>query len=651
MSEQPTFEQRTPVLSKDSSLEPSWQECVELLEQLPSMPLSDRLTAIERLLRNSSPGIRGRALRMGSALLPESTLVTYLRNDADGVLRNAGLEMLKMRGLQSFSLSVSLLRDPDYDVALQAVLLLDHFKDPRALESLRAQLRHEDPNVVQAAIMAIGHLGDARAIPDLLPFLEAETWVQAASVEALGDIRSPVAVVPLSRLLTDLMVGPLAAEALARIGGARAFRSLATHWLRFEKELDTETSLGLLAHVLEGLPRFPAPVDGLRASLAHHLEHEQPRIQLAAARCLLSLGPGSEDYEALDLVAQARQDSTLLPACLTERRDLIGRLLESDPPMRDWGFQLTSRFPRSAPIEQVLEALSGLAPTDTLHSVIRALQKVRGTDLAEGLLDFYLTLPAERRPLLVPVLVAHKSRMRRALKSRPDVSEQAELVLSAQLGEDTDVVIERIEALDDDGRVRVLTQLLDREAVLRRLPWSRWLHERPEVYRELAAHVAVEANLVELLPTLRDQLQRSPSPDLVRAMGDLEDRQSVDLLVDLLENADSEIYEPVVMESLGRIGGPEARGALRRAVERCDEEGPRARMAYRALSKCAEEEDEQVFRQAVGHADWNVRLSCAEVMGRFPRPENLSALAQLAADPIPIVAHRAMSFIEPHHSP
>ncbi|MEO1087265.1 MAG: HEAT repeat domain-containing protein, partial [Acidobacteriota bacterium] len=72
----------------------------------------------------------------------------------------------------------------------------------------------------------------------------------------------------------------------------------------------------------------------------------------------------------------------------------------------------------------------------------------------------------------------------------------------------------------------------------------------------------------------------------------------------------------------------------------------RERMAYRALSRCATEEDDEIFRLAVDHSDWYVRLSCAEVLGRFSRPENLAALAQLAADPVPIVAQRALSFLE-----
>ena len=74
--------------------------------------------------------------------------------------------------------------------------------------------------------------------------------------------------------------------------------------------------------------------------------------------------------------------------------------------------------------------------------------------------------------------------------------------------------------------------------------------------------------------------------------------------------------------------------------------GQRERMAYRALSRCATDEDDALFRRAAGHSDWYIRLSCAEVLGSFSRPENLAALEKLAADPVPIVAQRALSFLE-----
>ncbi|HEY4573423.1 MAG TPA: HEAT repeat domain-containing protein, partial [Thermoanaerobaculia bacterium] len=194
------------------------------------MPLDTRVEALERLVRNPSPGIREQALRIGASVLPDSRLTEYLREPADAALRNAGAEILKLRGGRSLPLVIRLLQDPDPDVALQAVLILDRLRDPRALEPLHAVLGHADPNVQQEAIVAIGHLGDARSIRYLLPFLTSDLWVQMAAVQALGDLRSPEGVPHLADRLTDPLVGSLAAEALARIGGEPAFRALALCW-------------------------------------------------------------------------------------------------------------------------------------------------------------------------------------------------------------------------------------------------------------------------------------------------------------------------------------------------------------------------------------------------------------------------------------
>ncbi|MCP4654769.1 MAG: HEAT repeat domain-containing protein, partial [bacterium] len=83
-----------PMNGAPQPFETTWQECIELLDELPSMPKEERIEAIERLIRNPSPGIRSRALRMGAAAIPDERLKDYLRSDADDVLRNAGLEML-----------------------------------------------------------------------------------------------------------------------------------------------------------------------------------------------------------------------------------------------------------------------------------------------------------------------------------------------------------------------------------------------------------------------------------------------------------------------------------------------------------------------------------------------------------------------------
>ena len=72
----------------------SWQECIELLDNLPSMPIEERVDAIERLIRNPSPGIRSRSLRMGAAAIPDERIKAYLRSDAArAVIRSFGYDV------------------------------------------------------------------------------------------------------------------------------------------------------------------------------------------------------------------------------------------------------------------------------------------------------------------------------------------------------------------------------------------------------------------------------------------------------------------------------------------------------------------------------------------------------------------------------
>jgi HEAT repeat protein len=630
--------------------EPSWEECMELLDQLPALPTEARVAAIERLIRNSSPVIRERALRTGAAVVSDERLESYLREEADDVLRNAGLEMLKMRGPRALGLAVRLLRDGDPDVVLQSVLALGHVRDLRALEPLRAALNHEDANVAGAAIEAVGKLGDARAIPDLLPFLEGDSWLQLATIQALGDLRSPAAVPPLAKLLTDLLVGPLAAESLARIGGAKAFQALCRHWLRFRDEADAETLVGLLAHVLEGLSAAPRNQDELRASFATLLDAPEEATRIAAARGLLALGPGAEDARALELVCDGPADASVLPACLAKRKDLIPGLLAQPGKARSWGFLLASRFPRSAPLPALAAATRDeLPPAELIGSILKAFRKVRHETLAAALLDLYLEAPPDYRGALAPLMGTHRTELRALLAERKDVDDEARLILAAHLGLAARDVVAHIVAMEPhEARLRVLGQVATQEELVRQLPWEEWLAERPDLYAGLAARVAAEFSLRELVPPLRAQLGQRPNPDLIRAVGELGDRESVPVLLGLLEGGagttpGTRNLVPLILESLGRVGGPEARQAIRRAIleGRCE-----PRIGYRALSLCAIEEDDALFRRAVGHADWYVRLACADVLGRFMRPENLAALSQLAADPVGIVSQRALSFLE-----
>ena len=448
---------------------------MRLLEALPAMPLGERGAQVELLVRNPSPGIRERVLHVGANLLPEERIAEHLRNDHDAVLRNAGLEMLKLRGARSFQLALRLLADPEPDVVLQAVLLLDHLRDPRAIEPLRAVLGHGDLNVAQAAILAIGRLGDGRSLPDLLPFLDADPWLQMAAVQALGDLRSRRAVASLARMLGDPVIGSLAAEALARIGGPTACRALAAHWLGQTGQLDDAALLGLLAHALEGLPRSRAEVADrpaiakLLASLGGRLADATPEVRAAAARCVLALGPSGRDEAALAVLiglgesgevshgagggegrvggegdeldpgrerggvaalpsGAGRGGSAGPPPALRRRPDLIAGLLHRTGTAGVWGLQLAALFPHGVAPAAVLGALAASSAAawsqETLAAAVRCLARVPPAQAPPGLgpalLALYLELPAELRPDLTPVLRRFRTALRGLLAGQPE---------------------------------------------------------------------------------------------------------------------------------------------------------------------------------------------------------------------------------------
>jgi HEAT repeat protein len=294
-------------------------------------------------------------------------------------------------------------------------------------------------------------------------------------------------------------------------------------------------------------------------------------------------------------------------------------------------------------VDELIAALKAEMPSlSLLGPIVKALARIKHPKLADALLGLFVKAPGEQRRALAPLLSTYRAHIEKALAERLDIDRETRIVLSAHVGSPEQQVVDDILQLDPESRVRVLDLIGVQEAVLAKMPWSEWLDDDPGLHAGLAAKAAAELGLRDLIPSLRALLSAHPSPEIVRALGEIRDRESVPLLQPLMDEGRSKLT-PLVLESLGRIGGPEARRAIRTAIfqEWCE-----PRLAYRALSLCATEEDDAIFRKAIGHPDWYVRLACAEVLGRFGRPENLAALSQLAADSVSIVSQRALSSLE-----
>lgn len=622
------------------------EDPLETLRRIPTLPLAERRPVLERLLQNPSIGVRQRALAMGAVLLPEDQLVGYLRQEGDDVLRNAGLEILKARGPRSLPLAIQLLADEDPDVVLQAVLVLDHLRDPRSLEPLRAVLDHPDINVVQAALLALGRLGEARAFDDLARFLDGDPWLQMATIRALGHLRSPRAIPRLERLLSDLLLGPLAAESLAQIGGSRALKVLVKHWVDLREEIESESFLSQLAVAATTRKKLPPIPEAARASIAAELDSPQEAVRTSAARCLLAFGPGPGDEAALDRLLEAAGESSHLPDCLEFRADLVEKLVARGGPARLWGLRLAVKSRAHIPAAVLLENLADETNRVSVELAAGLLEHCRDQGMGPHLVAAFAKMPNDLRALLGPAVRRHKSEVRGAMAAA-DIDPESRLALSILVQLPAARLARSLASIDVDTRVRLLPLVVSRPPLLRRLPWKEWLETFPAEHAEAAAEAARRGGHPELVTWLRARLavDGDPEPQVIRSLGQLRDRESAPLLVALLGRTANPRIRAQALESLGQIGGAEARGALRSAAASAPT--PEARVAYRALSACSTEEDSPFFRDAASHTDWAIRLSAVEALGRSRQAEDWPALVALSADPVAAVSHKAMACLAP----
>lgn len=612
-------------------------EGLAALAGVTRLPPAARPAALEPLLRHPAGPVREAAQRVGAALLPADCLVTYLRNGADAVLRNAGLAMLKARGAASLPVALGLLEDADADVVLQAVLILDHLRAPLALDGLRRALRHPNLNVVQAAILAIGHLGSGGAVADLTPFLAGDDWVRIAAVQALGDLRRAEAVPALVALLSDDEVGPLAAESLARIGGVDAFAGLAAHWLSAGRPRTAPGVLELLVHVAEESPDPLGAAAGpdLRLALAAVLR-DPGTARLDAARALLALGPGESDSAALAALAAAAEPGAF-PPCLRRRPTLIRVLLSGATGLeREWGLRLAARYPEHTPVD-ALAAVLGARGVEHLEPLVEAVCAATDERLGAPIASCYAGLPRGTRAAWTPVLVRHGAAIKRALQDGLELPDDTRTVLAIVAEPVADRVAAMLRGVAPAVRAEALEHLGERVEVLRLLPWSEWLADAPDLYGTIAVAAAERGALTGHLERIRRLAQDRPHHDYIRLLGRLRDRGSVPFLARVAD-AETPGLVPFALAALGSIGGTGARRALRRHAARPT---PWARFAVRALADCHDADDLPLFRSLAEHGDWHIRMVSAAVLGRAGLSNDQPTLARLAADPAAPVSEQA----------
>jgi HEAT repeat protein len=489
----------------------------------------------------------------------------------------------------------------------------------------------------------VGHLGDVRVSDDIGSFLKASPLLQVAAVYALRELRSPSAVSLLSAVLQDNMIGPMAAEAIACIGGLSAFKVLVKHWLKFRREIDTENYLGLLRYVAEGIPEKPLNAPGFRESVLPYLDDPNSAIRTSAACCLLAAGPCADDERALSIVSEAFSGSRTLPACLRYRADLVPGLLKARGFMQSWGFQLAARFPKSSNVQLLSDAINSCGrDCEYISHIAEALLKIKNPALACAVLDLYLRISWNMRPLLHTVIRAYKKQIR-SLLIDCDTDDETRLVISSITGTSPVCIALEILDLPLDSRILVISQLSGQKSIMKCLPWTQWFDNNPGFYITVAAEVAVRTHFPGLLPVLRKALAKYPIASIINAVGRLADRESAPVLISHLSSVSLQT-KALIIECLGRIGGTEAKKALKRlALSNVTEESI---PAFCALAACSSDQDCELFRDAATNPDWHIRLMCVDVLSRFPSAKNFSVLTKLSVDPVPVVAQRAFYFLK-----
>jgi twitching motility protein PilT len=119
-----------------------------------------------------------------------------------GWLRNRVLETLKTFGDRAFEPAVALLAHPEEEVRTTALVVAEHFNDPRVIEPVAKLLKDSDWWLRISACDTLGRLKDAAAVPHLVAALE-DPDARWAAIDALALIGNPASLRPLVNLLRD----------------------------------------------------------------------------------------------------------------------------------------------------------------------------------------------------------------------------------------------------------------------------------------------------------------------------------------------------------------------------------------------------------------------------------------------------------------
>lgn len=223
----------------------SEKDVVKQLERMGDTDSAVRRDAIESLLgikdgrilyplikalQDEDQGVQQAAMDALMAFEDESAvyMVLPLLSDQRVHVRNMSREILEKIGGHGIGLFGFYIKDEDEDVRKMIADILGNIRRPEAVNFLVEMLKDPCSNVRSSAAEGLGKIGDSTAVEPLIDLLVDEEWVAFFAAGALGRLRDPRAVSPLTRLAAsarlDLQIA--AVEALGEIGGEEAEQHL-----------------------------------------------------------------------------------------------------------------------------------------------------------------------------------------------------------------------------------------------------------------------------------------------------------------------------------------------------------------------------------------------------------------------------------------
>jgi len=194
-------------------------------EAIAESKTCDFIDDLVTVLNDVDPGVKEAALNALTSIGGEQVaraIAPLIKTD-DASLRNISIEILTQVGRDGLKIIESLLGDTDDDVVKFGVDILSTIRDVNAFGMLSRLAGHNNPNIRAAVALCLGKIKAAGSVEILLKALkDKEEWVRFSAIEALGLVRSPIALAPLLDIVNveTGLTSEAAVEALSKIASA-----------------------------------------------------------------------------------------------------------------------------------------------------------------------------------------------------------------------------------------------------------------------------------------------------------------------------------------------------------------------------------------------------------------------------------------------